>query len=142
MGPGLICTSAPAMKPIIRKFVPGFLSSMYGTQSGPTYTHHKPKYGSASVRSRRFDSQAAGNGQSIELSSHSNLELPAKSGITNRFWRGDEESIKVGDGDGETLVIQSGSKENIVKTVSVQVEERRESVRRNEEGVVKVFEAI
>ena len=142
MGTGLICTSAPAMKPIIRKFVPGFLSSMYGTQSGPTYPHHKPKYGSSSVRSRRFDSQTAGNRQLIELSSHSNLELSAKSGITNVVWRGDEESIQVGDADGESLVIQSGSKENIVKTISVKVEERRESVGRNEEGVVKVFEAI
>ena len=85
--------------------------------------------------SRDSGSPRAGKNQSIELRSHLNPEFSAKSGITNRSWRGDEQSLNINEGGCERLVIRGSSKENNVKTVSVKVEERRGSIGRNEEGV-------
>jgi hypothetical protein len=90
--------------------------------------------------------------KSIELSSHNAPDLGPNNPTTNTFWRGDDESIKIDDGDSERAVLgpkRSDEKKGpvVVKTVSVTVEENRErgvrgSASRSEEGSMKGYEHI
>lgn len=88
-------------------------------------------------RSRR----AAAN-QPIELTS--NIE----NRTTNRVWRGDDESLKVSDGDSEKAVLgpqlsTSFGKGEIMKTVTLKIEEHgKAGSTKSDNGSMKGFEHI
>ena len=124
---GLFCTSAPAMKPVIAKLAPGFISSISTSRTGgaASYGNRENKYGSRTgqFRSHRHPS----NHDAIELSSQHDLEFGAQSRTTNNVWRGDDNN-KLSDGESERGVLdeeyhKAMKKRAIVKTISVKLEE-------------------
>jgi hypothetical protein len=91
---GLVCASAPALKPLIRKFVPNFLASI----SEPT----SPSY-SGDLSTGNGFSGATGPGEAIELGSHNNSTSKV---MQDKFWTatgGSRTTVK--DSESETGIL-------------------------------------
>lgn len=147
---GLFCTSAPAMKPVIAKLAPGFISSISSssrTGGAASYGNRENKYGS---RTGQFRSHRhASNHDAIELSSQQDVEFGGQSRTTNTVWRGDDHNSKLSDGESERAVLdeeyhQAMKKRAIVKTISVKLEEHVTSQASRSDGgnSTKGFEHI
>ena len=115
---GLICASAPATKPLIRKWVPSFLSSTaLGTSEPERYSHQTHDGARPTTR------DVAEYG--FELDSQPKQEFSAMGDNESRlFWRGDEESVGTQMEDSESVRSILGERSlngGIVKTVSVTI---------------------
>jgi len=113
---GLFCVSAPAIKPLLRKFAPGLLGSM----EPPSIPLSKTRSYGAST----FMSRVRNSSDGFELSSQTNLEYPVQPHFgVNRSWidvEGQEKGSS--DNDSERVVKASEIKEGeIRKTTRVMV---------------------
>jgi hypothetical protein len=152
----LICTSAPAMKPVISKAFPHLLSSVNGTYGTGSSRPKKTMYGTNSIMAR---SRRTAVNQPIELSSQNESEFgrTVQNRTTNKVWRGDDDSIRGDDGDSQKGVLSDSQKvvsgpqgqvlgkRDILKTVTLKIDEhgsRRTGSTESEGNSMKGFEHV
>ncbi|TVY17205.1 hypothetical protein LARI1_G005173, partial [Lachnellula arida] len=147
---GLFCASAPAIKPLLRNFAPGLLSSSNGrrtsyNRSGKRAYGQVSRFGRSDITSWR---RGGTRSDRIELQSQDLENGSREDGsavLTNKVWRGDVPPG--GDSESERRVLgRVDGPGDIRKTVDITVsEQRREATDESHEGSessVKKFEHV
>jgi hypothetical protein len=147
---GLFCASAPAIKPLLRRVIPGLMASSLGSSSNPTGGYGKSKSNTNAFSGLR--SRVQHPDDALELRSAAHMEFGGAGKTTNTFWVGDDDSEgKDGDSDSTKGVLRNGGHNNqngknglIMKTVSVHVTDERPSSRssNSESRSTKRFEHV
>lgn len=125
---GIFCVSAPAMKPIMKKFAPGLMSTIsgYGTSSNRYFQSKKGTTGTTDTKDRwTFKPSGAIELGESEQGSFANAHSRTRSSSVGRLWKkrdleegGDSEST-------EELGIAAGPRvvhQDIVKRTDITIE--------------------
>lgn len=118
---GLFCASAPGTKPLMRKWIPGFLSS---SSLGASEPERYARYPSKTFNGTQHTNRSAVE-YGFELDGQLNKDVDATvDNKTKPFWRGDEESVGTQIEDGESvrgILGERSASESIVQTASITI---------------------
>lgn len=138
---GLFCASAPAIKPLLRRFKFNFLSSSTGgTAEGKVQSRH--------MRIGEVSNLKYSKGH-IELNSR-DIRRQCKSSSTNtttvKIWGGNDNGDQTSTGDNESVqgILNSRSNTGILKVVSITVGENQGHCDKQQdvEGDTTIFEPV
>lgn len=125
---GIFCAAAPAVKPLIRKLAPGFLSSVgsrFTSERSGRSKGNMGTYASETTNSRLDHHKGDG---AIQLSSQTELEDFSRGNLsistTNKFWAERSKTSSSDDSEKGVLGLESARQGGIHKTVTVHVVEQ------------------